>query len=63
MTPADSGLPSAPWKVLGSAIGWSVVFGVIALVMATGLSLLAAIAATGSAAWAAEWLAVLGRDR
>lgn len=60
MTPADSGLPSAPWKVLGSAIGWSVVFGVIALVMATGLSLLAAIAATGSAARAAEWLAVLG---
>ena len=45
---------------MGAAIGWSVVFGVIALVVAAGLSLLAAIAATGSLDRAAEWLVVLG---
>ncbi len=45
---------------MGAAIGWSLVFGVIALVVAAGLSLLAAVVATGSLGQAAEWLVVLG---
>ena len=60
MTPAGPESPSAPWKVVAAAIAWSVVFGVIALAMAAGLSLVAAIAATGSVNQAAEWLVVLG---
>ena len=52
--------PSPLWQVVGTAIGWSVVFGIIALAVAGVLGLVAAIAATGSASGAAEWLVVLG---
>lgn len=60
MTPEGSETPPAPWKALGTAIGWSVVFGAIVLVVAGALGLLAAVAATGSLDDAAAWLVVLG---
>jgi len=45
---------------MATAIGWSVVFGLIALVVAGALSFLAAMVAAGSVEGAAEWLVILG---
>ena len=45
---------------MATAIGWSVVFGGIALVVAGALSFLTAMVAAGSVEGAAEWLVVLG---
>ena len=60
MTAEGPESPGARWKVLGTAIGWSVVFGGIALVVAGALSLLTAMVVAGSFEGAAEWLVVLG---
>jgi membrane protease YdiL (CAAX protease family) len=45
---------------MATAIGWSVAFGGIALVVAGALSFLTAMVAAGSVEGAAEWLVVLG---
>ena len=60
MTAEGPESPDAPWKSMAKAVGWSLVFGLIALVVAGASSLLAAVAVAGSIDGAAEWLLVLG---
>lgn len=60
MTGEDGGSPTTKWKHLRRAVGWSLVFGLVVLVVAGVLGLGFAFAGAGTLGGAADWLVVLG---